>query len=51
MLDSTWMESFIDLQRSFDALHQTKEDSQEQDDHRYPERVPLDPIASIIPPL
>lgn len=38
----------MDLQGSFDALHQSKEDREKQNNNRYPECVPQDSISPII---
>lgn len=43
--------SLVDLQSSFDRLYESKEDGKSQNQHCYPECVPLHPIASVMPPL
>lgn len=45
------MISLVNLKSSFDRLYEPKEDGESQNQHRYPERVPLHPITTIMPPL
>lgn len=45
------MVGLINLQSTFDALHHTKEDGQEQDQYSHPECIPLHAIAPVPPPL
>jgi hypothetical protein len=45
------MVRLVDLQCSFDALDSTKENGQCEHNNCNPESVPLDPVATIYPPL
>ena len=46
-----WIIRLIDLKGSLDALYQTKEYCQDQDQYSHPKGVPLNTVAPVIPPL
>ena len=41
----------VNLKSSFDRLDEPEEYSESQNEHSYPERIPLHPVPSIMPPL
>lgn len=41
----------VDLKSSFDRLDEPEKDSKGQNEHSYPERIPLHAIPAIMPPL
>ena len=45
------MIGLIRLHSSLDALHQSKEDRQKEDENRNPKSIPLIPVSTIVPPL
>src|ERR1700761_7286438 len=45
------MKCFIHLKSPFNALYNTKEQSQNQNKNSNPESVPLNSISSVVPPL
>jgi len=45
------MEGSVHLQRAFDALHESEENGQGQNQNRYPKCVPLHSIPPVVPPL
>jgi hypothetical protein len=47
----SWIESFVDLQRAFYTLNQAKKDSEHENYSRNPERVPLNSLSPVVPPL